>query len=218
MPRISTCSPGHQWSRNRQATSLFLITTGGFNAYYHDRAGSPRNRPTGSICVCPVLRDGSRCMGRRRHGEHRTLQHSRLRQWPHRHFPLPKRRLFLRAWLPRRRHAAVRAQLWKRLCVDGLRRWSPPRLLLRQRLVIVSPLCGCRALIGSESRDRSTSSNGWWSWRGAGGIALLLARNVAVTGEAFYGQVHYDVSVAGLSSSQTSASFGLSFGFSLFLY
>ena len=82
------------------------------------------------------------------------------------------------------------------------------------------PYVAAAALVGSESRGfmGSTSSNGWWSWRGAGGIAFLLARNVAVTGEAFYGQVHYDVSGAGESLSQTSASFGLSFGLSLFLY
>ena len=55
------------------------------------------------------------------------------------------------------------------------------------------PYVAAGALIGSESRKfpGSTSSYGWWSWRGAGGIALLLARNVAVTGEAFYGQTRY---------------------------
>ena len=82
------------------------------------------------------------------------------------------------------------------------------------------PYVTAAALFGSDSQEfmGSTSSRGWWSWRGAGGIAFLLARNVAVTGEAFYGQVHYDVSGAGESLSQTSASFGLSFGLSLFLY
>ena len=82
------------------------------------------------------------------------------------------------------------------------------------------PYVAAAALIGSDSQRLlgTTGSHGWWSWRGAGGIAFLLARNVAVTGEAFYGQVHYDVSGAGESLSQTSASFGLSFGLSLFLY
>jgi hypothetical protein len=83
------------------------------------------------------------------------------------------------------------------------------------------PYVTAAALVGSESRGfmGSTSSYGWWSWRGAGGIALLLARNVAVTGEAFYGQLHYSLPVfAGQSSSNTSSSFGLSFGLSLFLY
>ena len=82
------------------------------------------------------------------------------------------------------------------------------------------PYVAGAALFGSDSQEfmGSNSSRGWWSWRGAGGIALLLARNVAVTGEAFYGQVHYDVPVAGQNLSQTSSSFGLSFGLSLFLY
>ena len=82
------------------------------------------------------------------------------------------------------------------------------------------PYVAAAALIGSDSREfmGSSGSNGWWSWRGAGGIAFLLARNVAVTGEAFYGQVHRDVPGALGSFSQTSASFGLSFGLSLFLY
>lgn len=82
------------------------------------------------------------------------------------------------------------------------------------------PYVAAAALVGSESRGfmGSTSSNGWWSWRGAGGIAFLLARNVAVTGEAFYGQIHYDLPDAVPSSSQTTDSFGLSFGLSLFLY
>jgi len=81
------------------------------------------------------------------------------------------------------------------------------------------PYVAAEAFIGSESRGFMgfTSSNGFSSWRGAGGIALLLARNVAVTGEAFYGQIHSDAPAA-LSSSYTSASFGLSFGLSLFLY
>ena len=82
------------------------------------------------------------------------------------------------------------------------------------------PYLTAAALIGSESQAfmGSSGSSGWWSWRGAGGFALLLARNVAVTGEAFYGQVHFDAPAAGQSSSYTSGSFGLSFGLSLFLY
>jgi len=82
------------------------------------------------------------------------------------------------------------------------------------------PYVAAAALIGSDSREfmGSSGSNGWWSWRGAGGIAFLLARNVAVTGEAFYGQVHRDVPGALGSFSQTSASFGLTFGLALFLY
>ena len=82
------------------------------------------------------------------------------------------------------------------------------------------PYVAAAALVGSESRGfmGSTSSNGWWSWRGAGGIAFLLARNVAVTGEAFYGQIHYDLPDVIPSSSRTTDSFGLSFGLSLFLY
>ena len=82
------------------------------------------------------------------------------------------------------------------------------------------PYVTAAALFGSDSQEfmGSTSSRGWWSWRGAGGIAFLLARNVAVTGEAFYGQIHYDLPDAVPSSSQTTDSFGLSFGLSLFLY
>jgi len=85
------------------------------------------------------------------------------------------------------------------------------------------PYVAAAALVGSDSpgftgSNGSNGSNGWWSWRGAGGIAFLLARNVAVTGEAFYGQIHYDLPDVIPSSSRTTDSFGLSFGLSLFLY
>ena len=83
------------------------------------------------------------------------------------------------------------------------------------------PYVAAAALIGSDSRTFMgwTGSSGWWSWRGAGGIAFLVARNVAVTGEGFYGQRTYDeVGVTGALVQRTNASFGLSFGFSLFLY
>ena len=85
----------------------------------------------------------------------------------------------------------------------------------------IHPYLAAAAFIGSERQriQGSTSSVGVWSWRGAGGIALLLARNVAVTGEAFYGQTRSDVpdAATGRISSRASASFGLSFGLSLFL-
>ena len=80
------------------------------------------------------------------------------------------------------------------------------------------PYLAVAAFIGSERQriQGSTSSVGVWSWRGAGGIALLLARNVAVTGEAFFGQLHRDVPA--LVPAQNTDTFGLSFGLSLFLY
>jgi len=84
--------------------------------------------------------------------------------------------------------------------------------------VKLHPYLAAAAFIGSERQEFMglTTSAGVSSWRGAGGIAFLLARNVAVTGEAFYEQAHHGVPDG--VPSQTTDSFGLSFGLSLFLY
>lgn len=63
--------------------------------------------------------------------------------------------------------------------------------------------------------DNSNSAH-YFDWTGSGGLALLLARNVAVTGELFY--TAYTYAADGGTSSETTNQYGLRFGISLFLY
>lgn len=63
-----------------------------------------------------------------------------------------------------------------------------------------------------------SNSQGSTSWYASGGGALLLARNVAVTGEAYYGQVHYGAADVIGGPSGTTTQYGLRFGVSVYIY
>lgn len=52
-------------------------------------------------------------------------------------------------------------------------------------------------------------------WSGAGGLAVLIARNVAITGELFYDQYRY---YAGGQPSSRSEIYGSRFGVAVYLY
>ena len=61
-------------------------------------------------------------------------------------------------------------------------------------------------------------SESYNSWYTSGGGALLLARNVAVTGEAYYGQVHYGTGGVVGAASSTTMQYGIRFGLAVYIY
>jgi hypothetical protein len=56
-----------------------------------------------------------------------------------------------------------------------------------------------------------------WVWTVAGGAAVFLARNAAVTGELFYSQARFILDGA-QRSENSSVQYGLQFGIRVFLY
>lgn len=58
------------------------------------------------------------------------------------------------------------------------------------------------------------TSQTYSAWFGSAGLALMVARNVAVTGDFYFGEVHADV----LAGQDKTTRYGVRFGISVFLY
>ncbi len=72
--------------------------------------------------------------------------------------------------------------------------------------------------VTSSQSGTSTVRYHSFQWQGSAGLALMVARNVAVTGEAYYRHIYSHSSRGGFSNSSTHASYGTSFGVAVFLY
>lgn len=83
------------------------------------------------------------------------------------------------------------------------------------------PFLAVSALYGHQTLSSSSTSTATLhsiAWVGSGGLVFLLARNVGVTGEAYYTQSHFTSSYRGTSSASTQKEYGTRFGLAIFLY
>jgi hypothetical protein len=72
--------------------------------------------------------------------------------------------------------------------------------------------------ISLDSTGQSTSDNHSRSYMARGGVAAMLARNVAVTGELYYADDHSEQTNFGNTYQLTHSEYGVQFGIALFLY
>ena len=70
----------------------------------------------------------------------------------------------------------------------------------------------------SSNSGTSAATSHSLAWVGSGGVVFLLARNVGLTGEAYYTQAHFKSSYLGNSSTSTQKQYGTRFGLAIFLY
>jgi len=85
----------------------------------------------------------------------------------------------------------------------------------------VHPFLAVSALFAHQtlsSSGTSTATSHSLAWVGSGGLVFLLARNVGVTGEAYYTQSHFTSSYLGTSSTRTQKQYGTRFGLAVFIY
>jgi hypothetical protein len=83
---------------------------------------------------------------------------------------------------------------------------------------VIHPYLAGNVLFQHSGTSGSSSSSSAFTWTGSGGIAALLARNVALTGDLYYSHQHFSSSGGGSSASASASQYGSRFGFALFLY
>jgi hypothetical protein len=92
---------------------------------------------------------------------------------------------------------------------------------LLQRRTLLNPFLSGRTLyihdrIESDGVEGLTSKS--FTWLVAGGAAVFLARNVALTGEIFYSHGHFSNEFGGSTQSNNSEEYGTQFGVSVHVF
>jgi hypothetical protein len=91
----------------------------------------------------------------------------------------------------------------------------------RHRGATLNPFLSGRTLYIHRHVDAdnvTAATNDSFTWLVAGGAALFLARNVAVTGEVFYSHDHFSNDFGDFSQSNDSEEYGTQFGVSVHVF
>ena len=86
---------------------------------------------------------------------------------------------------------------------------------LRHRATAINPYLAARTLYqhqGFHPDDFPDAESDSFSWLGSVGVAVFVARNVALTGEVFYTHTHVTVDVGAGDQSNSAETFGTQFG------
>lgn len=92
---------------------------------------------------------------------------------------------------------------------------------LRHRQTRLNPYLTFRTLYTHEDFKPDNGPDGTendWDWLGAGGAALYVARNVAITGEAFYTRGRTTINLGNGEQSNRSEEYGTQFGVAVYLF
>jgi hypothetical protein len=92
---------------------------------------------------------------------------------------------------------------------------------LRHRTTKLNPYFSARTLYLHQTLDPDAGPSGSqnnFSWLGSVGVALFVARNVAIIGEAFYSHDHVTLDLGSGEQSNSSEEFGTQFGVAVHVF
>lgn len=86
----------------------------------------------------------------------------------------------------------------------------------RHRSATINPYINANTLFIHSSFDGGSAND--FNWLVSAGLAIFLARNVAITGELFYTHAHTEAEFNGQTGSGSSEEYGSQFGVSVFVW